>query len=222
MALETIEQYLRNELSSKWVKYIKKKECEFCKEKINLDLHHDISFVKILEETLNELGLKYNKDLSSYSETEIKLIRQLFLGKHYDYNVGITLCESCHNKIHKEYGKDSFIQIYNTDEHMKDKSVQYIVGQRIKEKNKILKEVKNKIKTNEIEEYLELLVGKRLFKEDQQKLINKIDMRINGEKRVSISCMNKAIKNMNLKYEIKSKVVKENKKSERCWVIGKM
>lgn len=77
-------------------------------------------------------------------------------------------------------------------------------------------------KAKTIEEYLQELVGKRLFKDEQQKLINLIDMRVHGEKKKSISCMNKAIECMELNYEIISKVVKVNNKAERCWIINKV
>ena len=74
-------------------------------------------------------------------------------------------------------------------------------------------------KKQTLEEYLNNLVGKRLFKEEQKLLIDKIDLKLNGHRKKSISCMNKAIEMYELNYEIISKTTKINNKSERYWMI---
>ena len=60
-------------------------------------------------------------------------------------------------------------------------------------------------KKKSLEEYLESLVGKRLLKEDKEKLIDKIDYRINGQQKKSLKHLNTALELEGIPYVIESK-----------------
>lgn len=94
---------------------------------------------------------------------------------------------------------------------------EYIIPYLHKEEYMILDEV---CKAKTIEEYLESIVGKKLFKEDQKKLIDKIDIKINGRQIKSISNINTVISDIfNLNYKLKSKVVKIDNKRHTVWIL---
>ena len=94
----------------------------------------------------------------------------------------------------------------------------YIIPYLQKEEYTILDE---EYKAKTIEDYIEELVGKRLLKEDREKLVDRIDLRIDGHKRVSLSCMNKALECLNLPYVIITESARIEGKSQRYWKITK-
>lgn len=93
---------LREYLRSEWGKYIRplviKKECDFCRSKENLHLHHVDKFYNLLMETLEELQMQ-ELDTDTYSKEELNLISHVMLSKQIrsEYK---TLCKDCHAKLH--------------------------------------------------------------------------------------------------------------------------
>ena len=71
-----------------------KDRCELCGTTENLILHHEKSFSKMIDETINEVGME-----------NIDLFRQVMLTKQI-MEKNITLCEECHKEIHKEREKE--------------------------------------------------------------------------------------------------------------------
>jgi hypothetical protein len=69
-----------------------------------------------------------------------------------------------------------------------------------------------------LEMYLEQLIGKKLFKDEQKELIDKINLRVDGRQQKSYSKLNDGLKMINLNYVI---VPKRNSDS-RYWIIEKM
>ena len=70
-----------------------------------------------------------------------------------------------------------------------------------------------------LEEYLESLIGKRLYKEQQTELIDRINLRVDGKQQKSISKMNKGLEMLGIVLKIKSKRVKENGNLITIWYI---
>lgn len=106
---------LREYLRSEWGKYIRplviKKECDFCRSKENLHLHHVDKFYNLLMETLEELQMQ-ELDTDIYSKEELNLISHVMLSKQIrsEYK---TLCKDCHFKIHNnEKYKEEYKEYY--------------------------------------------------------------------------------------------------------------
>lgn len=90
----TLEQFLRGKINNVFIPLVKKDKCGMCNSKDKLHLHHMKPFAVMLEETLDELDLKYyNKN--DYTDIEIKNITNVMLGKHLD-SYYLTLCKDCH------------------------------------------------------------------------------------------------------------------------------
>ena len=91
--------YLRNQFSNKIIPFVIKDKCEICGRIENLEVHHIYRFKDILNDTLEFLNLE-EKDTAKYTEIELRLITNLFLGEHLRYKYQ-TVCNYCHhNKIH--------------------------------------------------------------------------------------------------------------------------
>jgi len=103
---DVLRLYVRNHIR-KWnkdsLKYYNNK-CFISGDSENLIIHHGYSFKDILNETIKELGLTYNNDLSNYSNGELRNIIDLSNEKHYKYGFGIPLTKELHLLFHKTYG----------------------------------------------------------------------------------------------------------------------
>lgn len=69
-----------------------------------------------------------------------------------------------------------------------------------------------------LEKYLDSIVGRKLYKEEQNELIDIIDLRVNGRQQRSYSKLNEGLKMINLPYIILPK--KSNNK--RYWIVEKI
>ena len=95
------------------------------------------------------------------------------------------------------------------------------IGNSIQDEIDIKKEVK-KMKNNELKEYLNSIVEKRLNKEEQEELINRIDYRIDGHQKRTYTQLNNALKDtFGNEYVIISKKVKIKGKIETRWIVMK-
>lgn len=67
----------------------------------------------------------------------------------------------------------------------------------------------------ELKEYLNQLVGKKLFKEEQKELINKIELKVNGKQQKSYNKLNEGLKMLKLPYII----IPKKSGNTRYWII---
>jgi hypothetical protein len=70
-------------------------------------IHHLYSFNKIVDETIEELGLEAHKTIGEYTDSELQDIRNKCLEIHYRYPLGVCLSEDVHRKYHSKYGFDN-------------------------------------------------------------------------------------------------------------------
>lgn len=83
----------------------------------------------------------------------------------------------------------------------------------------LIKNIVDNEEVKTLENYLEGLIGKRLYKEEQQELINKIDIRVDGKQMKSFSKLNLGLEMLGIVLRIKSKRVTENGKKITIWYI---
>lgn len=211
----TLEQFLRGKLSTLFIPLIKKDECEICNSKDKLHLHHIKPFAIMLEETLADLNLQYHKDKDSYTDIEIKNIANIMLGKHLD-SCYLTLCKDCHSHLHKV--KDGSLC------NITSKHEEYRAKERLK--NELMEKYKIKRIKEVIIPYLDSIVDEKLFKDEQEELINKIDLRDSRDRlQKSISLLNEYLKINKILYIITSKRSSKRTngkiKSFRYWIVQK-
>lgn len=73
-------------------------------------------------------------------------------------------------------------------------------------------------KVDELEKYLDSIVGKRLFKDEQKELIEKIDLKVNRRLQKSYDKLNDGLKMINLNYII----IPKKSNNKRYWIIEKI
>ena len=211
----TLEQFLRGKISTLFVPLIKKDKCEICNSKDRLHLHHMKPFAVMLEETLDELDLRYHKDKNNYTDIEIKNITNNILGKHLD-SYYLTLCKDCHSHLHKI--KDGSLC------NITAKHEEYRAKERLK--NELMEEYKIKRIKEVIIPYLDSIVDEKLFKREQEKI--KEVFKKNGLKArtMGINTLNGNLKDRQLPYIIvakqTSKMIRGKKKNFRYWIIQKI
>lgn len=202
-----LENYLRSELSSSWRPLVIKHECEVCGKDNNLEVHHVKQFILLLDETLQLLKLNRKRDTDDYSVDELEKIKLIMLGKHLKIKT-LTLCNKCHDILHKTNG----VIILNNISDIK-------------------KHIKTKLNIEKLEEYLESLITKKIFKEEQilirlniLKECTIISNRKLRGKTGKISHINSILSDIGVNYRLISNK-DGSKKSEtyglRYWTIGK-
>ena len=87
-------------------------------------------------------------------------------------------------------------------------------GKEFKDVRMLKKEQQN----NDLTEYLEKLVGQKLYKEEQKALIDRVNYRFNGKQYKTAKKLNEAFTNENLNYLI----INKKSGSMRFWVIEKI
>ena len=144
------------------------------------------------------------------------------LGKQIQIK-NITLCNKCHTELHRERGGFSSIGKHikmNKIKEMKRKKEKEIELQKKKKEKELQKkeeELKKLQKIKELKEYLETLVGKKLHKEEQKELAEKLNIRRNGRLQKSYSKLNIGLEMLKLPFIILPK----RTNSKRYWVIIK-
>lgn len=78
--------------------------------------------------------------------------------------------------------------------------------------------IEEKKESEELEVYLNRIVGKKLYKKEQEKLINAIDVRVNGRQQRSYRKLNEGINMLKLEYIILPKKSNE----VRYWIVEKI
>lgn len=141
----------------------------------------------------NASGIIYNESIGSDSQVELKLNELMFFKL-------VTQLQEIDSM--KEYNsKDNYV------EYMKD-----LLGV----KTKLVHEDFASKET--LEDYLESIVGKKLNKEDQNELISKVDLRVDGKQQRSYKKLNGGLEMIGLGYTILPK----RNKNERYWEIHKI
>jgi 5-methylcytosine-specific restriction endonuclease McrA len=107
-----LRKYLRTEFGLYIRNKLIKDKCEYCGELNNLHLHHVDRFIELLHETLDELELQ-ELDTHEYSKKELSLIKNIMLGKQIKIEY-VTLCKSCHEKVHGDINKNNRHNPYDT------------------------------------------------------------------------------------------------------------
>jgi len=149
-----LKMYLRTYIHNLIRPIYIKNQCEICQSENDLHLHHVKLFSEIVNETLNDLNLEY-KNTEDYTRTTLHIIRDIVLGKHLQIDY-LTLCDNCHKDIHAH---EKAIMCAN------DKHKQYFENRRIE------KEIAKKLYVdNVLIPYLDTILGKKLFNDDQQKI----------------------------------------------------
>ena len=216
---------LKKILRTDYVYYIRplviKDKCKSCGCEENLVVHHDKEFSILLDETLEELNL-YKLE---FNEDEVAIIRTHMLGKQIQIK-NITLCNKCHTEQHREKGSFSSTGKHtkmNKIKEMKRKKEKEIELQKKKKEKELQKkeeELKKLQKIKELKEYLETLVGKKLYKEDREELIEKLNLRDNYNRlQKKISTLNDYLSD-NYNMMLISKRVKEKGKLVTVWILN--
>ena len=127
-----------------------KDKCEYCNSDENLEVHHKKSFADLLDKTLIMLELDIHSN--EIDDSKYELVKYVMRGKQLTSSY-LTLCPNCHKQVH-ELGHYKARRLRNT---------------RLGAKYRINKE--------ELEPYLNSIVGVMLDKEQQVELIEKINLK---------------------------------------------
>lgn len=88
-----ISEDMLAKLRQDWIKYIqplyKGEKCELCGSTERLEVHHINAFSRMLNESIEELGMNENN-------FDFELLRKYFIGKQHKEGKYITLCKCCH------------------------------------------------------------------------------------------------------------------------------
>jgi len=200
-------QNLRTDINNKWTMLVKKDKCEICSVEENLEVHHEIQFIELLNSTLELLKLDYKEDTNSYSSEELEKIKLVLLGKHLNIK-GVTLCQSCHdnehiiNKLFKRLKKMDQAKYYDND---------------ILLINNKLKQIENKKLFDSNKEDLVKFLSESIY--------NCIKIR-NGYSTVKIKTINEFFIQHNIQYELKSRKESirrdEDYYRKRYWMVCKI
>lgn len=90
------------------------------------------------------------------------------------------------------------------------------------EKTSDLDEIEKMNKQDELVIYLERILGKRLYKEQQKELVDKINLTAGGKQHKAIAKLNLALTMLKFRYEIISKRVKEKGVLITIWIVNKI
>lgn len=150
-----LEQYIRNKTAQHLRPLLIKSECEVCDTSKTLELHHIKPFAELLSECLESLQLQKFDNVEEYSNVELNNITNYMLGVQLQTQ-HLTVCSECHKDIHEKLGNlcdigDNFKLHY--------------------EKKRKIDEMAEKHRfENEVIPYLDSIVGKRLYKEEQKRV----------------------------------------------------
>lgn len=78
--------------------------------------------------------------------------------------------------------------------------------------------IEEETKGNNLEDFLESLLGKKLLKQEQKELIDRIDLKVNGRVQKSYTKLNEGLSMINLPYVILPK----KSGNERYWIVEKI
>ena len=109
--ISNLNEYLRRKIS-KWkldsLKFYNYKCILSDIKSADLVIHHLYPFNKITKECMDYLNLPIYKEISGYSEHELKLIEDTCKRMHYEYGLGVPILEYYHYEFHSNYSKNNF------------------------------------------------------------------------------------------------------------------
>lgn len=79
----------------------------------------------------------------------------------------------------------------------------------------VVEEVKERARLDELELYLKGIAGKKLFKDEQIELINRVDIRVNGTQKKSYSNINKGLEMIDMPFVI----IPKKSNGNRYWIL---
>ena len=81
-------------------------KCDITGKKLKSNvIHHHHNYSDILQETLDVLNMRVEKNINDYTFDELELIKSKCLELHYEYGLGICLTEDLHKEFHSIYGQ---------------------------------------------------------------------------------------------------------------------
>lgn len=95
--------------------------CECCgKTHVYLQVHHLEKFSDIVEKLADELNL--NLRTLVYKSADYNKLEELVVNYHKEHNIGLVVCEECHDKIDECFHKRKLLDVNeNEDTRNKDK-----------------------------------------------------------------------------------------------------
>jgi hypothetical protein len=72
------------------------------------EIHHVFPFRKMVDQTFEELGIDYRRNINDYSIDERFTIKEKLLEIHYRYSLGVCLTKKIHKEFHDKYGYKDF------------------------------------------------------------------------------------------------------------------
>lgn len=100
-----MSEYMRSNLET-WKNNVLKNsgyKCFITGKNGKFEVHHQINFSDILDETLKDLNLDYQEKVEDYGD-DLQNIIDLCLKKHYEYELGIVMLKDIHKLFHSVYG----------------------------------------------------------------------------------------------------------------------
>ena len=115
----TIEKYIRRELNSAGWNRKKDNKCYITGRTDNLESHHNgKSFLVIMYESIEKLGIEYKPYVSQYDILELAELKNEIVRRHRELKP-IILCADVHQALHDRYGREI------TDEQLEEFKSEY-------------------------------------------------------------------------------------------------
>lgn len=201
MERKELMKILRVDYTNKIRPLLIKDKCEICGINEELELHHKTQFTLLVDKAIEDLHIVINV----MGEEELEKIRNYMLGLQLTNN-NITLCKHCYREGHRLNEESNKIR--------KEKQKIGI------SKRQLEKEHKRKIyEETVLKPYLDSIVDKRLSKEEQKELIDKIDYRVDGHQKKSYNQLNNALRDT---YGETYIIIPKKSGSKRYWVLTKI
>lgn len=187
-------------------------------EKVNVYIHNINNNVLGGYETKVKLGIKMIKDfdtttIEEFTEKYSKSINDYYNTLFYDQGNTKKLNELMAFKLMEQL---LLIKLMKGNEDKKGCGYKNYLANNVF--NLEYETIETTIEYIELEEYLDKIVGKKLFKEEQKELIDKINVRVNGRQQKTYKKLNEGLNMLSLSYIILPK--KSN--NMRYWIIEKI
>ena len=95
MEMKELKFKLRNDYAMRIRPYYIKEKCEICGSSEELELHHEVNFITLLDKAIADLCI----DVENITDSELELLKTYMLGLQIQ-NENVTLCSKCHYEFH--------------------------------------------------------------------------------------------------------------------------
>ena len=99
MEMKELKFKLRNDYAMRIRPYYIKEKCEICGSSEELELHHEVNFITLLDKAIDDLCI----DVENITDSELELLKTYMLGLQIQ-NENVTLCSKCHYEFHSING----------------------------------------------------------------------------------------------------------------------